>query len=78
MKKKGIITLTFIVLFLFCAWAIFFFVSEDKNTSLTAAQRRWIEKNKNRVIDFSVLSDIPVINSNGNGLLFDFLSSLEK
>lgn len=78
MKKKGIIALTFIVLFLFGAWAIFFFVSEDKNTSLTAAQRRWIENNKNKVIDLSVLSDVPVINSNGDGLLFDFLSALEK
>ncbi|MBR3210026.1 MAG: diguanylate cyclase [Bacilli bacterium] len=78
MKKKGVIALILVVLVLFSAWIIFFFVKEDKETSLTAAQRRWIENNKNKVIDLSVLSDIPIINSNGNGLLFDFLSSLEK
>ena len=73
MKKKGVIALILVVLVLFSTWIIFFFVKEDKETSLTAAQRRWIENNKNKVIDLSVLSDIPIINSNGNGLLFDFL-----
>lgn len=78
MKKKGVIALVVVTFILFGAWLIFFFVKEDKNTSLTAAQRRWIESNRNKVIDLSVLSDIPIINLNGKGLFFDFLSSLEK
>ena len=78
MKKKWII-ITLCVFFSILAIVLFYFFGiRDKKTSLTVAQKRWIERNKNKIIDISVLSDIPVINNNGNGIAFDFLDSLEK
>ena len=78
MKKKGLI-ITLCVLFVIAGFGLFYFFGvEDKNTSLTLSQKKWIENNKNKVIDFAVFSGVPVINNNGNGIVFDFLDSLEK
>ena len=78
MKRKGLI-ITLCVLFVILGFGLFFiFGVEDKETSLTVAQKRWIENNKNKVIDLAVFSGIPVINNNGGGIVFDFLDSLEK
>ncbi len=78
MKKKGIV-ITLCVFFSVLLFALFYFFGvKDKKTSLTVAQKKWIENNKNRVIDLSVFSGVPVINNNGGGIVFDFLDSLEK
>ena len=77
MKKKGIV-ITLCVFFSVLLFAlIYFFGIRDKKTSLTVAQKKWIERNKNKIIDLSVLSGIPIINNNGSGIVFDFLDSLE-
>ena len=78
MKRKGLI-ITLCVLFVILGFGLFYiFGVEDKDTSLTVAQKKWIENNKNKVIDLAVFSGVPVINNNGNGIVFDFLDSLEK
>ena len=78
MKRKGLI-ITLCVLFIIIGFGLFYiFGVEDKQTSLTVAQKKWIENNKNKVIDLAVFSGVPVINNNGNGIVFDFLDSLEK
>ena len=51
---------------------------QDKNTSFTIFEKQWLENNKNRVLDISILQDIPVINYNGSGILFDFLNDFEE
>lgn len=76
-KKIGIISLV-VILTLGIFGIVQFFVSEDKVTTLTAAEKQWIENNKNKLIDLSVLSNVPIINDNGNGILFDFLNDLEE
>ena len=78
MKRKSLI-ITLCVLFVIIGFSLLYiFGVEDKETSLTVAQKKWIEINKNKVIDLAVFSGIPVINNNGNGIVFDFLDSLEK
>jgi len=54
------------------------FVKEDEKTALTSSEKKWIEENKNKVIDLSIMNDIPVLNVNGEGVLFDFLNDLEE
>lgn len=76
-KKTGVIVLI-IVLILAVAGITYYFTNEDKQTTLTVSEKQWIESNKNKVIDLSIPSDVPVLNSNGTGIVFDFLSSLEK
>ena len=78
MKKKSLI-ITLCVLFVIIGFGSFYFFGvEDKETSLTLSQKKWIENNKNKVIDLAVFSGVPIINNNGNGIVFDFLDSLEK
>jgi diguanylate cyclase (GGDEF)-like protein len=77
-NKKAKIIIIIAVLIIGCLGALRFFTKEDKNTSLTIIEKKWIENNKNKVIDLSVLNNIPIINDNGNGIFFDFLNSLES
>ncbi|MBR3898355.1 MAG: transporter substrate-binding domain-containing protein [Bacilli bacterium] len=78
MSKKSKIILGVIILFSVVIGLLYFFMNEDNNTSLTVSQKKWIENNKNSVIDLAVLGGIPVLNENGNGLFLEFISSLEK
>ena len=76
-KKIGIIAIV-VILILGSIGIVRFFTKEDQNTTLTVIEKKWIEDNKNNVIDFSALNNIPIISDNGSGLLFDFLSALEN
>ncbi len=57
--------------------AYFIFFKEDKETTLTLAERRWIEDNRNEVIDLGITSDLPIYNYEGEGLILDFVKELE-
>ena len=75
-NKKGIIIIVSIV-FALILGLVYLFTKQDKNTSFTLLEKQWLENNKSKVIDISILKDIPVINYNGNGLLFDFIDDFE-
>ena len=57
---------------------IFFFSNREENITLSISEKKWIESNKNKLLDLSVLNDVPIVNNNGLGILFDFLSDLEE
>lgn len=79
MKKRNIIILVLIVLgFLVLGTGYYMVNKSDQKTTLTIVEKKWIESNKNKVIDLSVINEIPVLNYNGKGLFFDFLTDLEK
>ena len=78
MKKKLIIILPILI-----AAITFFFVyryynKEDKTTTLTVNEKRWVENNKEQAFDFEVVNDYPLYGFNGNGVIFDFLKDFEK
>ena len=75
-SKKKFIIIPCIVVFL-TVFCIYFFTKQDKNTSFTILEKQWLESNKSKVIDISILKDIPVISYNGSGILFDFLTDFE-
>lgn len=77
MNKKFWIAAFSVLIVLIGAALFFYFTKEDEN-SLTVSEKNWIENNKNKVIDLSIPSDIAVLSSNGEGVIFDFLESLEK
>lgn len=76
-NKKNIIIIISIVVALVLG-VIYLLTKQDKNTSFTLLEKQWLENNKSKVIDISILKDIPVINYNGNGLLFDFINDFEE
>ena len=75
-NKKGLIIIISAVVALVLG-GFYILTKQDKNTSFTIFEKQWLDNNKSKVIDISILKDIPVINYNGSGLLFDFLTDLE-
>ncbi len=80
MKNKKIIIISIIVvLVLIIGFLIYnFLTKEDKITTLNLFEKQWIESNKNNVIDMSIIDGIPVLSYNGEGIIVDFLNSLNK
>ena len=78
MNKKSKIIILLVVLTICIFGVVYFFTVEDKKTSLTISQKKWIENNKNKVIDFKVLDGVSVVSNDGRGLVFDFLGSLQN
>lgn len=79
MKKRNIITA--LILFLIVAGiggiGYYYFTKQDKDTTLTILEKKWIEDNKNNVIDLSIANNIPAFNQDGTGVIFDFVSAIE-
>lgn len=80
MKKSKIIA--WIVIVIVIALAVFgvyqYYFKEDSKSTLTLVEKQWIESNKNKIIDLGVTGNVPVFTKDGNGVLFDFLDSIEK
>ncbi len=78
-NKKIIVIITLIILLLGIAFFIYYFLTrEDKVTTLNLFEKQWIESNKNNVIDMSIVDNIPILSYNGEGIIVDFLDSLNK
>jgi len=80
MNKKRIFLIIFIlILFALLGGGVYYyFFVQDKDSTLTIAEKQWIEDNKNNIIDLSLPTDIPVFSYEGEGVFFDFLSSIEE
>ena len=76
MSKKIVFVIVAVVLILGGVSAFYFFNQNQDNFSLTRSESKWIDDNQNKLIDLSILTDVPIINDNGSGMLFDFLNDL--
>ena len=56
----------------------FFLTAEDNKTSLTILEKQWILKNKKTLIDINVPNNLSILADNGEGVIFDYLSKIEK
>jgi len=73
--KICIITVLVIVL----GVAVYFFLtSEDNESSLTILEKQWIMRNKKTLIDINVPNNLSVLADNGEGIVFDYLTKIEK
>ena len=75
MKKRNnkllILTLAGIVFVVFLAIFILNYSKDDSSFSIL--EKKWINDNKNSVIDISVFNDVPVYGKSGKGVVFDLL-----
>ncbi len=79
MKNKKLIISIVVILLLLTSFLVYYFLTkEDKVTTLNLFEKQWIESNKNNVIDMSIVDSIPVLSYNGEGIIVDFLDSLNK
>ena len=80
MKKKTFWILIASIIVVSLAIVLLFVFKKDKkeNVSFSLDEQRWIESNKNNVIDFYIPNDIDVFSYGGKGVFFDFLDSFSK
>lgn len=80
MKAKKILIPIIVFLIALVAGIIVYFIGfkQDKDTTLTLLEKQWIEDNKSKLIDISIISNTPIITYNGEGIFFDFLTDLEE
>ena len=77
-NKKWLILVITAILVVLSGVIYMIFGNQDEKTTLTLVEKKWIEDNKNIVIDFGILNNIAILNNEGDGVLFDFLESLEQ
>lgn len=85
MKKKSInkkkllfIIVPLILLGIIIGVAVSVNKKNDENGVFSLLEKRWIEKNKNTVVDVSVVNDVPIFGEEGEGVFFDFLDDFTK
>ena len=78
MKKKITFLIIAILALLIAGGSYFYFVKEDTNSSLTLYEKKWIDSNKNKLRDIGLINNVAGLNRNGEGIMFDFISDLEK
>lgn len=78
-NKKLWIGLIAVVLTIGIIFGVYtYYTKQDSTSTLTIMEKQWIESNKNRVIDLSIITDIPVLNYDGKGIILDFINDFEK
>ncbi len=78
MKKIFYISIPFILALLAFIFVYRYFNHEDKNTSLTVGEKRWVEQNKDNTYDLNVINDYPLYGLEGRGVIFDYLKDFEE
>ena len=78
MKKKFLIIAPIIVILIVFISVYIYYNKEDKETSLTVNEKKWVEENDSTMIDINVINDYPLYGLNGEGIFFSFLKSFEK
>lgn len=80
MKKynKKIIVLVVLILLIIGTIIGINLLNKDENYSLSLNENKWIDTNKHNVIDVCLLNEIAGISYDGEGVFFDYLSSLEE
>ena len=76
-NKRWLVVGFIIILVIILIILINFSNSNAVDTRLNLSEKRWIENNKEDVINISVANNIPVFSSNGEGVFFDFITRFE-
>jgi len=78
-KKKKILTiLIFLIVVTLGALIFYFKLNFKNNNSLTIEEGKWIDQNKQNIIDVALLNDIPMLSYDGEGYMYDYLDFVSK
>lgn len=80
MKKKKLLLgiIISIAVILVTITTYFVLTKEDQTTTLNIIEKQWIESNKNKRFDFSIVTNIPLFSYDGEGVFLDFLDNMEE
>ena len=60
-KKQVIITSITLIVILILGWVFYyFFLNQDEKSTLTIVEKKWIEINKNNIVDIGIINNIPI------------------
>lgn len=77
-RKRKIILITLFIVAIIIGIVVFIFLdSKDKN-ALDLNENKWVESNKQNVIDMAVINDIPVVSNDGAGIFYDYIDYVSK
>jgi len=77
MKKKLIIIIPILIAIITFVLVYRYYNAEDKTTTLTISEKKWVQENSDTTVDFEVVNDYPLYGMNGEGVIFDFLLDFE-
>ena len=77
MKKKLIVIIPLIIAIVTFIFVYRYYNKEDKTTTLTVSEKRWVEEHNEKEYDFEVVNDYPLYGLNGTGVIFDFIKDFE-
>ena len=72
------ICITIIIIISIVVGIYFFLTAEDDETNLTILEKQWIMRNKKTLMDINVPNNLSILADDGNGVVFDYLSRIEK
>ena len=78
MKKKLFVIIPLIIAIVTFIFVYRYYNKEDKTTTLTVSEKRWVEEKKEKEYDFEVVNDYPLYGLNGTGVIFDFIADFEE
>ena len=78
MKKKVFFLIPIIIVVAVFFGVYTYYNKQDAKNALTVTEKKWVEENKSKVIDFSVINDYPLYGLNGEGVFFNFLKDFEQ
>ncbi len=78
MKKKLIIIIPILIALIAFVFVYRYYNKEDKTTTLTVTEKKWVQDNAKTAVDFEIINDYPLYGMNGNGVFFDFIKDFEK
>ena len=78
MKKKLIIITPIIIALVAFIFVYRYYNHQDKNTSLTVVEKRWVQDNKSQTVDIEVINDYPIYGTAGKGVLYSFVKDMTK
>ena len=75
MKKRNnkVLVLTLVGIVFVTLLGIFILNYSKDDASFSILEKKWINDNKNEIVDVSVFNDVPVFGKSGKGIIFDFL-----
>ena len=79
MKNKLLIFVIPIIIAIVAFIGVYrYYNKEDKTTTLTVTEKRWVEENEEQTYDFEVVNDYPLYGMNGEGVIFNFIEDFEE
>ena len=78
MKKKIVIIVPIIIALVAFIFVYRYYNHQDRKTSLTVTEKRWVQDNSSKTFDLEVINDYPVYGMDGEGVFYDFINDFKK